>query len=69
MKLRQNWLKQGGGIILCEIHILINSIWSKEELIQDWEQSIIEPICKKGDKINCSNYRGISLLPPYLLTP
>ena len=69
MKLQQNCLKQGGGIIHTEIHIQINSIWNKEELIQDWGQSIIVPVCKKCDKTNCSNYRGISLLPPYLLTP
>jgi hypothetical protein len=41
--------------------ILINSIWSKEEL-PDQKESIIVPIHKKGDKTDCSNYREISLL-------
>jgi hypothetical protein len=36
-------------------------IWNKEELPHQLKESIV-PIHKKGDKTNCSNYRGISLL-------
>jgi hypothetical protein len=36
-------------------------IWNKEELPHQWKESIV-PIHKKGDKTDCSNYRGISLL-------
>jgi hypothetical protein len=49
-------------LIRSEISKLINSIWIKEELPEQWKESIIVPICKKGDKTDCSNYKGISLL-------
>ena len=54
--------KEGGGNMCCQIHKLINSIWNKEELPEEWKQSIIVPIYKNGDKTDCRNYRGISLL-------
>jgi hypothetical protein len=55
-------VRAGGRIIRSEIHKLIISIWNKEELPEEWKESVIVPICKKGDKTVCSNYRGISLL-------
>ena len=45
------------------INKLIISIWNKEELPEEWKESIIVPINKKGDKTDCNIYRGISLLP------
>jgi hypothetical protein len=47
------------------IHKLINSVWNKEELPEEWQEFIIVPVYKKGNKTDCSNYlyRGISLLP------
>jgi sorting nexin-29 len=46
---------------------LINSIRNKEELPDQWKESIIVPIHKKGDKADCNNYRGISLIYKILL--
>jgi hypothetical protein len=40
-------------------------IWNKEELPHQWKESIMVPIHKKGDKTDCSNYRGVPLLPLY----
>jgi hypothetical protein len=44
------------------IHKLINSVWNKEELPDQWKESVIVPIHKKGDKTDCNNYRKITLL-------
>jgi hypothetical protein len=52
----------GGDTLRSESHKLINCIWNKEELPEKWKESIIVPIYKKGDKMDCSNYREISLL-------
>jgi hypothetical protein len=46
----------------CLRSTLINSIWNKEELSDQWKESIIVQILKKGDKTDCNNYPGISLL-------
>jgi hypothetical protein len=42
----------GGEVLRSEIHKLINSIWNKEELSDQWMESIIVPIYKTGDRID-----------------
>jgi hypothetical protein len=49
-------------MLLSAIHKLIDSIWNKEQLPDQWKESIIVPIHKKGGKTDCNNYRGTSLL-------
>jgi len=51
----------GGRTIRSDIHKL-NCIWNNEELPEERKDSIIVPIYKKGDKADCRNCRGISLL-------
>jgi hypothetical protein len=39
-------IKAGGETLCSEIHRLISCIWNKEELPQQWKESIIVPIYK-----------------------
>jgi hypothetical protein len=55
-------IQAGGETLQSEIHKLINCIWSKEELPEQWKESMIVPIYKNDDKSDGSNYRGIPLL-------
>jgi hypothetical protein len=43
-------IQAGGEILLSAIHKLINSVWNKEELPDQWKESIIVPVHKEGDK-------------------
>jgi hypothetical protein len=55
-------IQSGGEILLSVIHKLLNSIWNKEELSDQWKDSIIVPVRKNGEKTDCNNnYRGMSL--------
>ena len=54
--------KAGGKTIRSEIHKLIISILNKEELPEEWKESIIVPIYKNSDKTDCSNYIDIPLM-------
>jgi hypothetical protein len=49
-------IKTDGRTIHCEIHKLIISIWNKEELPEEWKESIIVHIYEKSDKTVCSNH-------------
>jgi hypothetical protein len=55
-------IKAGGETLCSHIHKFICSVWNKEELPQQWKESIIVPIHKKSDTTDCNNYRGVSLL-------
>jgi hypothetical protein len=41
-------IQAGGEILLSAIYKLINSVWNKDELPDQWKESIIIPIHKKG---------------------
>jgi hypothetical protein len=37
-------IQAGGKTLMSEIHNLINSVWNKEELPDEWKESIIIPV-------------------------
>ncbi|CAM4859591.1 unnamed protein product [Rotaria socialis] len=57
-------IKAGGRALSTRLHTVFVEIWEEEQTIEDWSTAIIIRLFKnKGDKRDCGNYRGISLLP------
>lgn len=54
--------KYGGPDIVQALHTLFTTCWEAAELPQDFKNATIVTIFKKGDRTQCGNYRGISLL-------
>jgi hypothetical protein len=54
-------IQAAGERLRSEIHKLINYIWNKEELPQQWQEPIIVPIYK-GSKTDHNNYLSMPLL-------
>ena len=55
-------LQAGGEQLVHKIHELGNRAWKEEIIPEQCGRSILVPIPKKGDPIDCSNYRTISLI-------
>ena len=56
-------LKTGCERLLEIIYGFIIKVWREEVLPSEWMKGVICPLHKKGCKMVCTNYRGISLLP------
>ena len=56
------FIKNGGLTLKQKIHQLVVKIWKQEKIPREWSEGILYPIYKKGDRNQCNNYRGISLL-------
>jgi len=55
-------LQAGENHTVTALHTLFNAVQEQEQIPENWGKAIITPIYKKGDKRECKNYRGISLL-------
>jgi len=40
---------------------LVRQIWEEERIPEEWKETIIVPIHKRGYRDRCENYRGIAL--------
>jgi hypothetical protein len=60
-------IQAGDNKLRSEIHKLINSLWTKEELTRQCKEYIIDaiivPAYRRSDTFDWSHYGGISLLP------
>lgn len=54
--------KYGGDEFHKALSDIVLTIWDQERVPRQWANSIICPLHKKGDQLDCTNYRGISLL-------
>ena len=56
------FLKYGGSEVRNKLLKIMNMIFEKVEIPNDFRKTLIKSLCNKGDKSECRNYRGISLV-------
>ena len=54
--------KFGGPLLCTHVHAIFCKVWANEVIPAEWKDADIITIYKKGDRTDCGNYRGISLL-------
>jgi endonuclease/exonuclease/phosphatase family metal-dependent hydrolase len=54
--------KCAGPHLVGSMHQLIAKIWTEEVMPDEWRNCLITPVFKKGDRLECSNHRGIGVL-------
>jgi len=54
-------IKYGGNKLLNRMYELVRQIWEEERIAEEWKDTIIVPIHKRGDRDRCENYTGIAL--------
>ena len=57
------FLKAGGLAVLLQLHAVLCSVWRTGVIPADWRRGLVVPLWKgKGDRLECSNYRAVTLL-------
>ena len=52
----------GGAQLFDRLLVLMQEVWRKGKVVDDWKDAVVVPIPKKGNLQLCDNWRGISLL-------
>jgi len=47
--------------LLNRMYDLVRQMWEEERIPEEWKETIIVPLHKRGDRDRCDNYRGIAL--------
>jgi hypothetical protein len=55
-------IKSAGITLIHYLHELMMGVWTTEKMPQEWNIGLIRPTHKNGDRLECRNYRGITLL-------
>ena len=55
-------LKAGGEVVVEWMTEVFNMVWREGVAPTDWKNAVIVPVYKKGTRLDCMNYRGISLM-------
>ena len=55
-------LKADPEITVEMLYPLVEKIWKEEKIPEEWDEGLIIKIPKKGDQVNCNNWRGVTLL-------
>ena len=54
----ESWWRNGARVA----DRLFNMVWRVGRVPRDWKNAVIVPIHKTGNRMECTNYRGISLI-------
>ena len=55
-------LKYGGVIVLKSLTQLLNCCWNLQRVPDDWRHGVIVKLPKKGNLLDCNNWRGVTPL-------
>ena len=55
-------LKAGGEVVIEWMTEVFNMVWNEGIAPGDWRNAVIVPVYKKGSRLDCTNYRGISFM-------